>query len=470
MENASLSMATPILSPKDQFDLLTNRTLLYHNNPATWYDRAVMFIFMGYPDHAIYDITRAYHLIKRVCDADGCKFISAVTLKVFPFEAAQQLYCEIVYTFAYTLFACRFKSQYITMCKSVLDMVLKIPYDENGFVERVQNIQRQCDIVCNQLFRSDEDVAAYDRSIKFVDRIMINGRYPWDTSDSRGLPDIQRRYNDMVQTYALEVKFSIQRNGLQAGIFAKTPIRAGNIVITETPSVVVNTRSRNVCEHCGTICIHIVRCQECQIAYCSDRCRVEANTLYHIILCGDRERVFKRSFAAVCAESYLFPMMIVKLFAMSIVMKVSVLELPCIQPLRPWSPSDMNSKSYVVIPYISDYYQITCDVFDVTMKFVLHFDYHIYETLCRIVIVNGFSIFDGETQTGMQLYQTISWINHSCKPNCCRSGNYLKTKRAINAGEELTIAYVNPGKSYLNRKHELKTIFGLECMCSECRQ
>ena len=76
--------------------------------------------------------------------------------------------------------------------------------------------------------------------------------------------------------------------------------------------------------------------------------------------------------------------------------------------------------------------------------------------------------------SGTGLFQTVSRLNHSCRPNIsiefpsgtfCAEGILV---REVLAGEELTISYVNENLPVEKRRKKLKDFFGFDCMCEKC--
>lgn len=79
---------------------------------------------------------------------------------------------------------------------------------------------------------------------------------------------------------------------------------------------------------------------------------------------------------------------------------------------------------------------------------------------------------------GTGFYRLHSCMNHSCEPNCramlpeSNSENnkaIIHAVRAIEAGEELTVSYVEEDEPYNERQEQLRD-YGFECLCSKCEQ
>eukprot|EP00731_Ephydatia_muelleri_P024917 Em0016g1188a len=97
---------------------------------------------------------------------------------------------------------------------------------------------------------------------------------------------------------------------------------------------------------------------------------------------------------------------------------------------------------------------------------------HAYDVLCKL-ICNTFSICDGEmVAIGAGVYIQCSQLNHSCDPNCVAlfAGKTL-TVRAIKdipAGDQMLISYVDLVDSCLDRRSQLKKVYGFVCVCVRC--
>ncbi|RUS17664.1 hypothetical protein BC937DRAFT_89660 [Endogone sp. FLAS-F59071] len=95
----------------------------------------------------------------------------------------------------------------------------------------------------------------------------------------------------------------------------------------------------------------------------------------------------------------------------------------------------------------------------------------------KIVLCNGFGKQSPEKDGWvdcLQVQNAISWINHSCNPNCSitfslSSQAEIKTLRPIQAGEELTILYHGSSISKMCRQVSLYYTYGFVCMCSRCK-
>lgn len=85
--------------------------------------------------------------------------------------------------------------------------------------------------------------------------------------------------------------------------------------------------------------------------------------------------------------------------------------------------------------------------------------------------------FSFENHPSLLFYSTR--MNHSCEPNVRYYKDYVsgkadkecmtfKTKRAIEAGEEIFDSYINTSLPKSERQHALKTRYGFDCACQKC--
>ncbi|XP_059268549.1 histone-lysine N-methyltransferase SMYD3 isoform X2 [Mustela nigripes] len=90
------------------------------------------------------------------------------------------------------------------------------------------------------------------------------------------------------------------------------------------------------------------------------------------------------------------------------------------------------------------------------------------------VICNAFTICNAEMQeVGVGLYPSMSLLNHSCDPNCSIVFNgphlLLRAVRDIEAGEELTICYLDMLMTSEERRKQLRDQYCFECDCFRCQ-
>ncbi|KAI6145071.1 SET domain-containing protein [Pisolithus tinctorius] len=88
---------------------------------------------------------------------------------------------------------------------------------------------------------------------------------------------------------------------------------------------------------------------------------------------------------------------------------------------------------------------------------------------------NAFGIWDGDRRDemlGWGIWISASYFNHSCSPNIrkVRQGRTLhfETGRAVSAGEELCISYVDTDQPVEQRQKDLESSWFFRCGCSRC--
>lgn len=89
---------------------------------------------------------------------------------------------------------------------------------------------------------------------------------------------------------------------------------------------------------------------------------------------------------------------------------------------------------------------------------------------------NAFGIWDGDRRDemlGWGVWTSASYFNHSCSPNIrkMRQGRTLhfETSRAVSAGEELCISYVDTDQLVEQRQKDLESSWFFRCGCSRCK-
>ncbi|CAJ1048916.1 histone-lysine N-methyltransferase SMYD3 [Xyrichtys novacula] len=256
------------------------------------------------------------------------------------------------------------------------------------------------------------------------------------------------------------------------GVRATARIRRGELVYSAEPlaSCVSNKQAREVCHHCFTRCKTLLRCSQCKMArYCNTTCqkqawsghKTECKCLRSLLPRAptDSVRLAARIIFALLNpshsrsgelypldehESHLDSMSEHKRQGLS--QLASMLEL-YLQQEVPHLAQDMTS----ALPP-------SCQ-----------------ETLSLIakVTCNCFTISDGELQEiGVGLYPSLSLLNHDCRPNCVMvfegTNLQLRAVQDINAGEELTISYIETLVLTDERRKQLEEQYHFICHCQRC--
>lgn len=227
----------------------------------------------------------------------------------------------------------------------------------------------------------------------------------------------------------------------------------------------------------------IVECSDCGEVFCSDKCMETANREYHSLLCGTEYRETQKAITQMhpTSSSLNKYCLMIKLIAMSIIQELkSPLDLPCMQVLKrltdlevpPTSPQDLltSPKSVGIYKEIDKLFREDFDIFyDENPR--LRAEELVQMDSC--LTVN--SMILGSGVHALMLYG--SFINHSCEPNLGYQSTLsnkservgvFQAKRAIAAGEELTISYIDHEMPYLFRAMALKRQYGFECSCRKC--
>ncbi|KAI8956772.1 hypothetical protein F5Y11DRAFT_353288 [Daldinia sp. FL1419] len=83
----------------------------------------------------------------------------------------------------------------------------------------------------------------------------------------------------------------------------------------------------------------------------------------------------------------------------------------------------------------------------------------------------------GTPDNGACIFGTFAYTNHSCVPNTIWEviGDppfflRMTTKRAITAGEEITVTYLDFGRTELKRRQEQLANWGFRCRCPRCTE
>eukprot|EP00962_Isochrysis_galbana_P003473 scaffold977_cov103-Isochrysis_galbana.AAC.8 len=76
-------------------------------------------------------------------------------------------------------------------------------------------------------------------------------------------------------------------------------------------------------------------------------------------------------------------------------------------------------------------------------------------------------------EAGIGVSSSVAMLNHSCEPNSSwelqQGAVLIRALRRVQAGEELTICYVDPRLPYPERRTLLAEAFFFECGCGACR-
>ncbi|KAM7406302.1 hypothetical protein PAMP_000688 [Pampus punctatissimus] len=255
------------------------------------------------------------------------------------------------------------------------------------------------------------------------------------------------------------------------GVRATAGIRRGELLYSAEPlaSCVSNKLAADICHHCLTRSVSLLRCSQCKMAhYCSITCQKrawsghkrECKCLRSLLprIPTDSVRLAARLMFALlsssksnCEELYTFEEHESHLSSMSEQKKqglsqlASMLELYLQQEVPDLAQETMSLPPSCQEP-LNLIAKVTC---------------------------NCFTISDGELQEiGVGLYPSLSLLNHDCRPNCVMvfEGTKLQLRavRDINPEEELTISYVETLSLTEDRQRQLEDQYHFTCHCQRC--
>ncbi|XP_034536700.1 histone-lysine N-methyltransferase SMYD3 [Notolabrus celidotus] len=256
------------------------------------------------------------------------------------------------------------------------------------------------------------------------------------------------------------------------GVRATARIRRGELVYSADPlaSCVSNKQAREVCHRCFTRRETLLRCSQCKTArYCNTSCQKQA--------WSSHKRECK------CLRSLLprIPTDSVRLAARIVFTSLnpSPSSSEELYPLEEHeshlsSMSEHKKQGLSQLASMLELY-LQPEVLHLTQETISALPPSCQEPLSLIakVTCNCFTISDGELQeVGVGLYPSLSLLNHNCRPNCVMvfEGTNLRLRAVqdIDAGEELTISYIETLTSTDNRQKQLEEQYHFICHCQRC--
>eukprot|EP00727_Mastigamoeba_balamuthi_P014696 m51a1_g9852 hypothetical protein (613) ;mRNA; r:1973854-1975692 len=282
------------------------------------------------------------------------------------------------------------------------------------------------------------------------------------------------------------------------GVFARKRIRAGQTVYTER-FLLCASRDKGRCYHCLARLprnpAHTVACRgACGRAYCNGECEREAYEGYHGPLCG---RSVEDLEALVCKD--------IAWSSLDVLCMWKALGVAMLSPLprMPWSawpapPADVPPLSYLsritdcppdaggLVHHVGAHsytaaHQNISKALGTRLRADPAITLRSLMDLRVAVELNSFPVRSRErgaraTDHGMALTLAGSMFNHSCAPSAdlrcwLDEGNMASVValRNIDAGEEVTISYVDPCAPLEDRRTALWAQYGFTCHCSKCR-
>lgn len=274
------------------------------------------------------------------------------------------------------------------------------------------------------------------------------------------------------------------------GMYATKHIPSGSCVLVDEPTVVAAAHG-NVCASClipiekagkGSRTVVCHACEE--EAYCSDHCRAKAWESYHSCTCRARNDMYatwqdgmrEALKSASSASSRLDPTSNSRA-ALTCLAVGKVCAIATMQQRHPMSIDGIR-----FLDGIAHFSRSTAVAevgrLAVTLSTALRQPYLFMEevlSLFAVLQTNEFLI-----NGSLALYPTLSFLNHSCVPNCtavgttrCPVKRQLITLRDVRAGEELMIDYtggIAPSSSSLSweDRKALCQQRGFTCYCAKC--
>lgn len=265
-----------------------------------------------------------------------------------------------------------------------------------------------------------------------------------------------------------ERKFEkFQSPGKGNGLRATACLLPGDLLYTAEPFVYTTCKSggRLACDFCLGVPDRLLRCSSCKfVKYCGTRCQKGA--------WPDHRRECK------CLKSIQpkEPVETVRLIGRAIFKLLK--KLPCPSE-ELYSLSELQSniselndemrEGFTQLAIMLQYYLKE----EIPDPSYLPAGLNIFELFAKVAC-NTFSICNAEMQdVGAGIYPSMSLLNHDCTPNCIIvfEGKHLLLRAAkeIQAGEELTISYVDLMMPSKERQSELKRQYSFECRCHNCQ-
>ncbi|CAG8464999.1 17022_t:CDS:1 [Acaulospora colombiana] len=287
-------------------------------------------------------------------------------------------------------------------------------------------------------------------------------------------------------------------SSFQMGIFAEEDIPENEVILKEESFLVVHPYTIPRCHHCarrirGTNNEHPkappnFKCEKsnCNEVFCSKRCYKMAELQYHTALCGkDLQPFLSLVRQRKSGNNDKSPMMLLKLFAIAKIQKITPLNVSNLRFLSQFHPSKLPSSltnTTTTLPAILiDFYLETLNILGIS-PYDVNYDFWIYITLFNILRVNVFG-----SPGYLCLYRFTSLINHSCQSNIAslhvtsededyaskheieENDMVIISSREIKRGEQIFTSYCDPTISKVKRGMVLVPTYGFECDCEKCK-
>lgn len=482
------------------------RLLPYH--PQVWVARAATFLKLGYGELATSDAYKA-HLLCKAASVEEMKVrepgdgsltakVLGTILSKLPQSGNQSLEAYYQQTFASTNRT--HANAYLLMAQGLMSVsawydaryVLqeaKKAFPENGkFRALLAELKEKLTFL-------KQTMKVHGRDVEAVKEILHKGQlervaYPWivDKELERSVKAV-RRLNTQFQaasTDACILRSPIGGNptgeGVKEddfGVYAHSDIQQGETILA-TKSIWTDCATREGDDRCLACCKILwnkdaIRLTSCTCLFCSEACREEATTTYHDATCGrDFEWLYEASKGADKTFADMIPLLMVKILGTAVHLGCKLLNVPCIESLKPNNDSVVPSSfrlSYNIIAPLQ-----ILETLDVDTFANLNFDSWALQTVIMRIEDNMVH----KQTLGDLRYRIIdplfSMFNHSCTPSASyryEGGGTAMTVEAIRdikKGEEICLSYVEPWMPDKERKDELWKRVGGLCGCMSCQR
>ncbi|KAJ1138361.1 hypothetical protein NDU88_004748 [Pleurodeles waltl] len=252
-------------------------------------------------------------------------------------------------------------------------------------------------------------------------------------------------------------------NGLRATVH----VSPGEVLYVAEPfAYTVKKQGRGlVCEYCLRATVKLLQCSQCKFAkYCGKECQTKA-WLDH-----------KRECKCLKSTKSKFDTDTVRLVG-KIVFKM-IRKSPCPSE-ELYSVPELETNFGKISKEYKKEFELFADMLQLYLKeeisdvSQLLSDVNLPELFAKVTC-NRFSIVNGEMlAVAVGLYPGMSLLNHSCEPNCkivfIGRHLHLRAIRKIQAGEELTVTYIDQLMPTVERQNQLKSKYCFECDCRLCQ-
>ncbi|CAG8550958.1 3859_t:CDS:2 [Ambispora gerdemannii] len=301
--------------------------------------------------------------------------------------------------------------------------------------------------------------------------------YPWDPRKANRTSDenfqilqqkILQLSGSKLRLVRLNLKIESSSNSeINFGIEAQRTITRNTIIWEEKKFLHVNSRLAERCDNCNERITDrnkfICEISNCNEVFCNEKCYQEALETFHKPLCGKDLTPILELIQEGRSSTSLFPVFILKLFAIAKQRDICPLDIEEIKHLARNKPFSGNMCLPEPLTFI---HQKALEILDIPMG-DLRFDFWIFLTCYSIAVSNTFSRRHQERPDVLSVFSLISLINHECRPNASVNGEQLIAIKRIKKNETVTISYIGEESSYQNRQTMLY-LWGFECNCSFC--